>query len=334
VADLAEVSPAVVRSTELTRWYLGTRMLVAASVLWLGFVLAQLSFSGRWWWLVFDAMPPLAFVVVPILLCVWSGIAWWRGLVVPRGARSLVSVPIVVAFLLGTGLSGLNPGALINDPSVPAGAIRVFSWNAQSSDSAAYLREQNADVYLLQEYGGVDELRLRFPEHTLVARGGLVTLSRFPVVGQEVVGSDRVLRTDINVRGRILSVYNTRVPLPFTSATSPLEPSFYRHVRTVSAERHAQLDNLVTDVTTNRGPVLVAGDFATSPSMGDLDALRDVADDAISAGTSLYPASWLAWRTDWAFTRDVDVHTYEFTDAGEQSAHRPQWLVVTLPVSG
>lgn len=310
---------------------------MTGSSLWLGFVLAQLLFSGWWWlWLVAGAVPPLAFVVVPILMFIAFGAAVWRGVPVPRVARWLVVGPVTLALVLGAGLSGLNPNALVNDPAqAPDGAVKVMSWNTHRTDRAefpGFLRAQNADVYLLQEYAHVDELRQKFPEYTVVARGELVTLSRFPVVGQSPAGSDRVQRTDVNVRGRILSIYNTHIPMPFNTETSPLAPSFYRHIRGAADDRRAQLDGLVADVTSNRGPVVVAGDFSTSPSMGDLDGLRDVADDAVSASTSWYPTSWLAWRLDWAFTRDVRVHAYEFTDPRELSDHRPQWLVISMQV--
>src|SRR4029079_17566395 len=84
----------------------------------------------------------------------------------------------------------------------PAGtAVKVFAWSTdywQMSDDQrafyAFLRQQDADVYLLQEYlywKGDDDpiriddsarLRAEFPGYQLVVDGELLTLSRLPVV--------------------------------------------------------------------------------------------------------------------------------------------------------
>jgi hypothetical protein len=67
----APASPAGQRPQR--RWCRGSRLLVAASLGWLGYVLAQVLAqrvrSGRaWLQLVPDLAPPLVFLVVPLLL--------------------------------------------------------------------------------------------------------------------------------------------------------------------------------------------------------------------------------------------------------------------------
>lgn len=350
------------------RWCLGSRLLVAGALLWAGFVLAHLGLSGRWWlWSVVDAAPPLVFVIAPLLVLAVLGAVVWRGVPVPRAARWWVVVPTVAALAAGTALAGLNPG-WAPAGAAPPDAVRVFSWNteywSQRDDPDAfyaYLKRQRADVYLLQEYvhhtdgeadvlaahSPVDDttrLRREFPGHSVHARGELLTLSRFPVVAQPLVGPDRpgldwplefrdakVLRTDLLVRGAVTSFYNTHIPVQYDFAGD-----FLGHLADAAGQRRAQLDGLLADVAANPHPVVVAGDFNTSPSMGELDALREVVVDAVAASTEVYPASWhlgpFGWRLDWAFTSpEVAVHRYEFTDPRGLSDHRPQELLLSPP---
>ncbi|GGS47289.1 endonuclease/exonuclease/phosphatase family protein [Actinokineospora fastidiosa] len=348
------------------RWCRGSRLLVAAAVGWAGFVLAHLRLSGRWWlWSVVDALPPLTFTAVPLLVMAALAAVLWRGLTVPRAARWWVVVPSVAALVTGLGLAGFTWGEA---RPAPRDAVRVFAWNteywSQHDDPDAFhafLRQQDADVYLLQEYvhhtdgepdvvkahspvDDTERLRREFPGYTIVARGELLTLTRFPVVARPLVGPDRpglpwplefrdakVLRTDLDVRGTVMSFYNVHIPVQYNFAGA-----FLAHMADAAGERRAHFAALLADVRANPRPVVVAGDFNTSPSMGELDAVRAVVRDAAEAGSEVYPTSWhvgpFGWRLDWAFTSpSVPVHRYGFTDPRGLSDHRPQELLLSPP---
>src|SRR5688572_16018322 len=130
------------------------RALVAGSVIWLVFVAAHRLFSGRVsWWLALDLLPPWAFVVVPPLA---TAAAWPC-----QRSRRLVALMSAASLALGLGVAGLNASGLVGGGDGPAGpdAIRVVAWNTgfwdADDDSDAFyrlLRQQDADVYALQEY--------------------------------------------------------------------------------------------------------------------------------------------------------------------------------------
>ncbi|MFD2421836.1 endonuclease/exonuclease/phosphatase family protein [Amycolatopsis pigmentata] len=353
-------------------WCRATRLLVSCALLWLGFVFAQWFLSGHWWvWLLVGAIPPFLFVLVPLLLLAGVLVLLACRIRLPVAARWWVAVAGVLAGILGFGQSGINVAALTGNPdgAVPPGAIHVFSWNTEywdQNDDAShfydYLKAQHADVYLLQEHmywdeskdekgaiqlKDIDQLRQEFPGYTVVAKGELLTLSRFPVLGWPHVSAadwwadfttGKVLRTDLRVGTTTLSVYNVHIPVQVDMNRSPLHADFYGYTREADDQRHAQFSALTSDVGANPKPVLIAGDFNTSPAMADLAGLRSITADAARAARSLYPASWQAgswmrfWRLDWAFTmHGVRVHRYEFEDPQGMSDHDAQDLTISLP---
>jgi endonuclease/exonuclease/phosphatase family metal-dependent hydrolase len=362
------------------RWCLGTRVLVALALLWLAFAVAQRLLSGHWWfWLLVDVLPPLLLVAVPVLLVLSVPVLLLCRVPLPLSARSWVLAAAVSAGLLGFGQSGINVAALAGTPdgAAPAGALHVFVWNTQYWDQTddpdrfyPFLRAQHADVYLLQEYLNWDDskddqgarpvfdqarLRREFPGYTVVARGELLTLSRFPVIARPPVGPDRaiagidvdwqtvfrtakVLRTDLLVYGRVVSFYNVHLPVQVDTDRGLLHAGFYDYTKDADGARQAQLAGLSADVGADPHPTVVAGDFNTSPAMGDLDGLRGTMRDAVRADPSVYPVSWQSsgwrrfWRLDWTFTtRGMRVYHYAFGDADGMSDHRPQDLVISPP---
>ncbi|BCJ50804.1 hypothetical protein Asp14428_22790 [Actinoplanes sp. NBRC 14428] len=246
-----------------------------------------------------------------------------------------------------------------------------------------FLRKQNADVYLLQEHviwvPGTAEvgyfpvqddakLRAEFPGYHIARRSELVTVSRFPIVAQplfgpaaelpsdapfnEVFARDKTLRTDLRIGSRVLSVYNVHVTVPTAIDLNFLNPqvdmdSYYRRK---FEWRQAEVRAVADDVRHNPNPSVISGDFNATSSMGTLDPLRAVTDDATRAGTQVLPLSWrfnapmnfswdspLAglplpfWRIDWTFTRGaVAVHRYELVSSEWLSDHRPQDLWFSL----
>ncbi|MFY1692786.1 endonuclease/exonuclease/phosphatase family protein [Plantactinospora sp. WMMB782] len=347
------------------RWWLYTG-LVGAAALWLAFTVAHLVVSGRWWfWLVVDAVPPPAFLGVPLLLAVAAAPC--------RRSRRPVALLATAALLLGGPLSGLNLRGLGGgDGPPPADAVRVFSWNTgywdeggQTDQMYALVRAANADVYLLQEYwyerstgpGEPELARLRaeFPGFHVAVAGELVTLSRHPV--RRILPLDapdmppprwaspdhwryKVLRTDLDLgAGRVLSVYNLHLPVQLVPEHSPLDGEFYRVVREQHAQREPQWRALDRDVAANPHPILVAGDLNTSPAMGDLAKVPGRLRDAGYASSARYPATWSDapgwprwWRLDWAFvSAGVRVHSYRFGGpTNGVSDHRPQQLLLSL----
>ncbi|MFB7469523.1 endonuclease/exonuclease/phosphatase family protein [Kitasatospora sp. NPDC056184] len=344
----------------------GPRLLAGATGLWAVFLLADFLASGRWWfWLIPGLAPPLLFLAVPVTLLalVWT---------VPGPPLRRWLVPTVLALLVaGLPRTGLNWSALLpgSGPSAAGPALSVFSWNTEYWDTTddpdafyRFLRSRDADVYLLQEYlawvrethteiDELDRIHREFPGYQVVVAGELVTLSRYPVLATPPVGPApapdapwaetftrrKVLRTDLDVNGRTVSFYNVHIPVQVDTRESVFGGAFYRVVREADAARREQFTALERDAAANPHPLLIAGDFNTSPAMGDLDPLRARFDDARSASGELYPGSWGSalgadwWRLDWAFTsRAVAVRRYAFVDDRGMSDHRGQDLRISL----
>ncbi|MFI6929795.1 endonuclease/exonuclease/phosphatase family protein [Streptomyces sp. NPDC050287] len=359
------------------RWCLYTRLLLAAGTGWLVLVLLQYLLSGRWWaMMVLNLEPPVTFVAVPLLLLAGIPAARLARRRVPRKPALAAGILALTGLLLGYPWSGLNPAALWEGGgTAPPGALKVVSfntlaWGKSTTPDRFYqaLKKRNADVYLLQEYVWSDQddanerqiddmarIRKEFPGYHVAVQGELVTLSRYPIVSRPAIGpyratareaspdwyqvyrTGKVLRSDIRVRGHLVSLYNVHIPVQVDMRESLLSPAFYRTIHDREAARRAQYRGLLDDVRANRNPLLVAGDFNTTAAMGDLRPLRSKLDDAADHGGSLWPLSWneqgrlKLWRLDWTFTSaGLDVRRYALTALPEVSDHRLQESVVSV----
>ncbi|MER5883735.1 endonuclease/exonuclease/phosphatase family protein [Streptomyces sp. NPDC001941] len=319
------------------------RLLLAVAVLWTLYVAARAGLSGRWWaWNGLGLTPPVAHLLVPLALLVPAALLG-RG---RRGRRVTVGV-VLASLVLGSWQTGLYPQALLRGArDVPAGALRVVSWNTffwdQDNDRDAfyaYLKDRAADVYLLQEYQNargdepvpVDDLaRLRaaFPGYHVATEGEFLTLSRYPIVSTRALRPGglappdtswadywnvRVLRTDVDVDGRTLSLYNTHLPDLLNVDRNPLTAAYHRSVRQLAQRRALHFRALREDLDANPHPVVLGGDLNVLPGTGDLrwfDGLRDAAALAGPLHPATFPAGGPAlWRLDWAFVSPgVDLH--------------------------
>lgn len=309
-----------------------------------------------------------------------------RATILGPAALALVSV------VVGWPAAGVHPVALGHRPGpVPPGAVTVFSWNTFYWDRLAdptappdpdggpardpdrfyrHLRAQRADVYLLQEYlyftdawepvpiDHTERLRREFPGFHLAVAGELVTLSRFPIVGEQALDLRpwlerpqpdlpppgtlmpdyyplKTLRTDVRIVGRVVSFYNSHIVLP-VAGPAAVNPGELAENRAAQDRRRAGFRALAADAATNPHPIVLAGDLNTSPAMGLIRTLPDRLVDAVGATGRVYPVSWSwhgvpLWRLDWVFTTaDVDVHRYRLVPADDQSDHRGQHVTLSL----
>ncbi|MFB7272089.1 endonuclease/exonuclease/phosphatase family protein [Streptomyces sp. NPDC056244] len=250
------------------------------------------------------------------------------------------------------------------------------TWWGQDVDTDRFwevLKAQRADVYLLQEYlHGVDykqenlrpvddlaRIRREFPGYHVVSRGELITLSRYPVTGSKLVGPGaavagrpdapwlevyravKTLRVDIRVGGRPLSLYNVHIPVQIDPGPHLLSPSVFGMLQDRQRSRSAQFEGLEDELREQRErgtALVVAGDFNSSPAMGELTELRSTLRDAADSGGGVYPRTWNElvpvlglWRLDWAFTTEpVTVDRYALDRMDGLSDHRAQILEVSL----
>jgi endonuclease/exonuclease/phosphatase family metal-dependent hydrolase len=310
---------------------------LAVSLGWLLFVVTHRLASGRFWpWAVVDLVPPLLFLAVPLLLLA----------VVPfaRPIRWPIVAVIVLAGVLGAGNSGVNYASLwYNAPPAPSHAITVVSWNTEYWDQDwrhggqgfdpefyRYLRDLDADVYLLQEYiflkpvfplelsnvraiDRVDRLQRELPGFHVAVAGSQITISRYPIVAHHGLDAGpwlpeslrelpedlsefpdfdvETLRTDVLVNGEVVTFYNSHIIQPHDDVR--IYSSETRHATWEAFHRRvASFQVLQADVDDNPHPVVVGGDLNGSPATGMLRLLPDRLVDRTPAINSLYPSTW------------------------------------------
>ncbi|MDT0268604.1 endonuclease/exonuclease/phosphatase family protein [Streptomyces sp. DSM 44915] len=348
------------------------RVVAAVALAWMVFALAHNVLTGNFWlWVIPGTLPPITFLVVPLLLLVGGAFL--------RGWRPLILGRATIALVVGLPWSGINLAALdgADWSAGPGPIVRVVTLNtdywAQNRDGIwtdrrdrgalfDYLRSLDADVYLLQEHmRRVDEtpvpitdladVREAFSEYEAVADGTLLTLSRLPVAGRDVVHSRDEpalafpapygLRVDHAVGEEVVSTYNVHMPVQLMMEENPLTPAFYREIRERQQRRAEEYRALTDAVADNPHPLLVAGDFNTSPAMGDNRALLDITTDAVASTGLLHPTSWRVgggvpqlWRNDWALVAGgLGVRDYRFLDPDGNSDHTAQLLELSVPTA-
>ena len=225
----------------------------------------------------------------------------------------------------------------------------------------AFLRDLDADVYLLQEHMQRDgdfappvtdlsDVEEVFPEYSVSTAGTLLTLSRLPVVQATVVNLDTssdihlppppyVLRVDIQAGSEVVSTYNVHMPIQIIIEMDWFSREFYFEIWRRHFIRQDEYQTLTENVANNLNPLVIAGDFNTSPAMGDNRELLGITEDAAKAGKSLYPSTWRVggqlprlWRNDWFLVRnDLRVARFESLHPQGNSDHLVQSVDLVTP---
>jgi endonuclease/exonuclease/phosphatase family metal-dependent hydrolase len=338
--------------------------ILAMASLWFIFAVLQELLTGRvWFWVLPGLMPPIVFVTAPVLLMISA--------LFLRRFRLLTLALAVMSFVLTIPSSGVNYSALLprDRPTAAGERLRVVQMNTDywgqlregtlsdprdKESMLKFLRSLDADVYLLQEHmtrvgdqappvTDLSDVGRVFPEYQAVAEGTLLTLSRLPVVDHQVVNQETEsnlalppppyeLMVNVRVGEKILSTYNIHMPIQIIIEQNWLDSDFYEEIKRRHIVRHNEFGVLTKDVADNPNPVIVAGDFNTSPAMGDNRDLLDVTEDAAASSGRLYPATWrvggqlpMLWRNDWFLIRnDIEVEEFRSLDPQGNSDHLVQ----------
>ncbi|GAB1646522.1 endonuclease/exonuclease/phosphatase family protein [Krasilnikovia sp. MM14-A1259] len=334
------------------------------AILWLVFAVSQELLTGKvWFWVLPGLMPPIVFAVAPPILMIAAALL--------RRFRLPVLVLGIASFTITVPSSGINFAALLprNTPTGEGHHVRVVQMNtdywgqlregtlSDPRDKEAmlkYLRGLDADVYLLQEHmTRVGDLALPvtdlsdvarvFPEYRAFTAGTLLTLTRLPVVDHRVVDADTgsslalppppyELMVNVQVGDRVLSMYNVHMPIQIIIEQNWFTRDFYKEIERRHIIRHDEFRVLTKDVVANPNPLIVAGDFNTSPAMGDIRGLLDVTHDAARYSGRLYPSTWrvggqlpMLWRNDWFLIRNnITVAEFRSLDPEGNSDHLAQ----------
>jgi endonuclease/exonuclease/phosphatase family metal-dependent hydrolase len=203
------------------------------------------------------------------------------------------------------------------------------------------------------------QIRAALPGYDIVIAGRDIIVSRLPVVAHRWLDTTRFMpgdlravppgladrplfyqsqtvRADIRVGGRTVSFYNSHIyqpPQRIMRLHGDPGRSMFQIDRFNFEIRRASYRALAADVADNPNPVVLGGDFNTSPAMGVLGMIPDRLVDQSRALSSLYPATWpagsAAWRLDWLFTTpDVAVSRYDLLDPQGFSDHKVQRIAL------
>lgn len=244
-------------------------ILIAAYLLVLTvYLLLRLVFGGGPWWLaLLNNFAPYFFVPL-VLLTPWALLARLH----PR----FVVLPLI---LLLIGLVWFGPRFAPRPQAAPAEktfkviSLNVWGRNRQLDLTEAWLREQNADVVLMQEAYHDMAARLSdlypyaLPDASQTERQDRQILSRYPLFGSD--SDDGYMRAEIGVNGTQVAVYNVHFSIPFTD-----QPHYGLHalpyplsmlVRYNESSRNEQIRALLARLQGEEIPLaVVGGDFNTS----------------------------------------------------------------------
>jgi len=346
------------------------KVIFVLSIVWLSFVIIHESLTGAvWFWVLPGMSPPIMFAIIPAALL---------GATIFLNKYQLAIFAVtVLSFFIAIPSTGINFAAFNQrENRIKQGAsIRVVQMNTdywgQVRDGTLtdprdkdamldYLRSLDADVYLLQEHmqrvgnlalpvTDLSDVQEKFPEYQAITAGTLLTLSRLPVVEYNVVPSDNrpllqlppppyALKVNVSVGEITVSTYNVHMPIQIIIEKNWLSADFYREIERRHFIRQEEFRSLTADISTNPLPLVIAGDFNTSPAMGDNRDLLKVTKDAASYSSILYPATWRVggqlpklWRNDWFLIRNnISVDRFRSLDPEGNSDHMVQAVDLSL----
>jgi vancomycin resistance protein VanJ len=300
---------------------------------WPIFVLNGLALIGLWFWTerngehhwlatILAYIPQNLYGVPSVLLLIWA--------IRNQNLLGAIANLIVLAGFLLT-FMGLNIPKPSSASSKPP--LRLVTYNLHQDNRAiATLKRLQPDIAVLQESRDVDgllnDLRATFPGFLIRHQGELTTISRFPIQSVQNHDLPRTARlpldVTLNVNGRAVRVVNLHFPFadfrgPF--ANKPNQSGLSRRDQT---RLLLELDQ--------RTPVLIAGDFNTTPRGAMYSSLRAKYQNAFEqAGWGFgftYNSRFPVIRIDHVWFNSGVRATRAFSVIDQASDHRP--LVIDL----
>ena len=93
----------------------------------------------------------------------------------------------------------------------------------------------------------------------------------------------------------------------------------------------------MASASADREAGVIAGDFNTTPAMGDIDRVSALGQDAAAQGHSVYPVSWNEhgplrfYRLDWGFLRNgATARDYQLVEPRGMSDHSAQVMELSF----
>lgn len=215
------------------------------------------------------------------------------------------------------------------DIAIPAeGEINVLTfnteyWHTSEAELVNSIDYKSLDVILLQEHlfkkDGVWGPTYRIPqlkgviEDRFVEESGeIVTISKWPIVLTKKFNDGspegQTLRTDIEIAGEVISIYNTHLPVHMHPNLMSNPMGFYADAVHNADRRRKSLEIIVNDIERNKNPVLIAGDFNSTTAMHATSWFQKNLTDSYSAlhckddADTFSIGKFLHWRIDYIYT--------------------------------
>jgi len=245
--------------------------------------------------------------------------------------------------------SNTNLSSLFYEAPQDRDTITIFSWNtlwwnAEDNEHNFYsfLANQKADIYHLQEFSrnkeDVERLKAYLPGYRIIAYGNVATATKWPVEHFTIQDEGRYLRTDININGVTISTFNMHLPIHMIPGQALVPHVFLSELNERFYWRAALMRELREDMSSTPYPIVVSGDFNTSPSMGGMEFLHHDLIDSVVASPSFYPVTWNTsrfyqwWRLDYLFSsHSIPPVSHELISYSEESDHKALVVELALP---
>lgn len=196
-------------------------------------------------------------------------------------------------------------------------------WHTSEAELVNSIDYKSLDVILFQEHlfkkGDIWGPTYRIPQLKEVIEdryveesGEIVTISKWPIVFTKKFNDGspegQTLRTDIEIAGEIISIYNTHLPVHMHLDLISDPMKFYADAAHNADRRRKSLEIIINDIDHNKNPILIAGDFNSSTAMHATSWFQNHLTDSYSAlhckddADTFSIGKFLHWRIDYIYT--------------------------------
>ena len=306
---------------------------------WPIFVLNGLALIALWFWTerygehlwlatILAYIPQHLYGLPTLLLLIWA--------IRNQNLIGIIANLMVLAGFLITFMGFNIPKNAASNPSSSQPTFRFVTYNLHQDDlhqpgsTIAALKRLNPDIAVLQESrdvnGLLQRLRAAFPNFSIEHQGELTTISRFPIRSVQRHDLPRTARSPLDmtldvtleINGRNVRIVNLH--FVFADFRGPFNKPNHSHFsRWEQTQRLLELDQ--------KTPVLIAGDFNTTPRGAMYSSLRGKYGNAFEqAGWGFgltYNSRFPVIRIDHVWFNSRVRATRAFAVNDQASDHRP-----------
>lgn len=316
------------------------------------FFLLRLAFPDRWWVLFLVNFMPFYFLPAFALLALALLLRRHR-LVLPLLVIAVVGLALFGSYLIPLA-SAMSSGFMLNILT-----FNVSQTNPKPAVIENWLRSESYDLVFLQELSPDWRLRLKrlrglYPHQVTSGAGTMAVLSRFPLEYEQtdLTRPAPFVKMRLAANGHTITVYNVSLPTPLRSEPRQRLPYVVQPAITAAwdmslsydeTDRNQDIQQLVEQIDSEQGYVIVAGDFNMSDQAAPYTWLVSRLRDSYRQNGWGFGASWpvlQAWgmpallpplvRLDYIWTSDniQTVRAWQGEYLG--SDHLPLSAAVTL----